>query len=243
MGYRGRDVEVTLLDNGQYLVVACDSCGGIGPKELDVVKVPNYIVGRYTARVALMEVLATGAVPRMITATVCNEPRPAGEEILAGIRDELQVCGLPDLPLAISTEKNITTRQTGLGITVLGVAGESKLRITTSKPGDWIYCLGIPKVGDEVKDDDDPEIVQGKHILGLLAVSGIHDIIPVGSQGIRREAELLARTVSGQFKPAPDAPVDINKSGGPATCLIFSCVPGTSLPDFSPTPMMKIGEI
>ncbi|WP_300463587.1 hypothetical protein [Desulfobacula sp.] len=37
MGYKGRDVEVCLLENDLCLIVACDSCGAVGEKDLDQV--------------------------------------------------------------------------------------------------------------------------------------------------------------------------------------------------------------
>ena len=43
-----RDVSFIELNADLYLAIACDSCGGIGEKERDVVCVPPYIVGRFT---------------------------------------------------------------------------------------------------------------------------------------------------------------------------------------------------
>ena len=236
-------MEVVPLDEERCLVTACDSLGAIGAKEFDVVKVSNYIVGRFTARVALLEVMSTGAIPQMITAAISNEPEPTGNEIIAGIKDELKSVELSTLSLAISTEKNIPTKQTGLGITVLGICENKKLRIAASRPGDLVYCLGIPKVGLEVVKADDPEIVQGKHIGKLLETSGVHDIVMIGSQGILREAELLAENVKGTLAPEPPVSVDFEKSAGPATCLIFTISPDAVLPDFAETPVSKIGKI
>ena len=225
VGYKGRDVEVAFLDEGRCLVAACDSCGAIGDKELDVVKVPSYVTGRFTARVALLEVLAAAAVPQFLTAAISNEASPTGEGILAGVADELKSVEIPSLPMVVSTEKNMPTRQTALGISVVGVCREGDLRIATSQPGDNVYCLGLPKVGPEVKTPDDPEIVQGKHVIGLLAFREIHDVVPVGSQGIRREAEMLAANVDCEFMPHSSVStkdVDWDKSAGPSTCLIFT---------------------
>ncbi len=57
-----RDLTLVTLDEGRVLVVACDSAGGIGPKELDSVKVPGYVLGRFTARVALIRCWPPGAI-------------------------------------------------------------------------------------------------------------------------------------------------------------------------------------
>ncbi|HVJ47623.1 alpha-ribazole kinase [Desulfitobacterium sp.] len=222
MGYKGRDVEVSLLKGEQCLVIACDSSGAIGSKVLDVVQVPEHITGRFTARVALLEVLAAGAEPKMLTVAISNEDDPTGEGILKGVREEIKSLDLAQLPLVISTEKNMITQQTGLGISVIGVADSSALRLATTQIGDFIYGLGLPKVGPDVADPEDPEIIRGEHIRNLLGQQGVHDIIPVGSQGIRGEAESLACSAKGKLILNFTCAIELNKSAGPATALIFS---------------------
>ncbi|MDR3602820.1 MAG: alpha-ribazole kinase [Desulfosporosinus sp.] len=222
MGYLGRDVEVVSINQTQYLVASCDSCGAIGMKDLDVVKISWSITGRLTTRVALLEVLATGAVPQMITVAISNELHPTGDRILEGVKEELESAGLMELPMAISTEKNMFTQQTGLGISVIGVTDKKQLRIGTAQSGDDVYCLGLPKVGPEVTNPEDSEIVQVKDILFLLDILGIHDIIPVGSRGIRTEAQQLATRANCRLSVDPACVLNLDKSAGPSTCLIFS---------------------
>lgn len=215
-----RDVSFTKISDDMLLAVACDSCGAIGEKEGDVVKVPPYIVGRFSARVALMEVLAVGAEPRALTAAICSEPDPTGEGILVGIRDELKSADL-QLPLTISTEKNMPTTQTGLGITVVGTVRTQDLRVNSTSVGDRLYSIGIPKVGGEVFLQD-PDIADSRLIRRLLSVPSIHDIIPVGSKGIRREAQMLIQHLGLSLQWASDLPVDIEKTAGPATCVLVT---------------------
>ena len=222
LGYLGRDVEVVSINNTQYLVASCDSCGAIGMKELDAYKISWFITGKLTTRVALLEVLSTGALPQMLTVAISNEPNPTGDELLKGVNDELESAGLKTLPMAISTEKNMPTQQTGLGISVIGVVQKNNLRLGTAQLGDDVYCLGLPKVGPELSNPADPEIVQVKAILALLGIPNMHDIIPVGSRGIRREAEQLASTVNSRLRIDPSCVVDLDKSAGPSTCLVFS---------------------
>lgn len=243
MGYNGRDVEIVFFTPGQCLVAACDSCGAVGSKELDLVKVPPYVVGRFTTRVALLEVITVGAVPQLVTASVANEPEPTGAEILHGIQDELASFQFGTLPIAISTEKNFPTQQTGLGVTVVGLCEKSSLHIATSQPGDLLYCLGLPKVGPEVNSPDDPQIVNNNHLQKLLASKDIHDIIPVGSKGIRGEAELLATNVQRRLALDPDIKIDVHKSAGPSTCLIFTIPPSEGGLSFNTIPCYKIGRI
>lgn len=229
MGYKNRDVEIVFIDDEKCMVMACDSAGGIGEKNLDIIKVPPYITGRFTARVALYEIICVGASPKMLSATISNEPFPTGEYIVEAIKDEIKCIRTEDLPLAISTEKNFETFQTGMGITAVGLCEKKDLRINFSKPGDLVYCVGIPKLGNEINGVEDPEIVNIKDIERLLEINMIHDIVPIGSQGILNEAGVLAREVGCKFVLEDNINIDINKSAGPSTCLIFTCLTGSPL--------------
>ncbi|MGC7872567.1 alpha-ribazole kinase [Desulfosporosinus sp. SYSU MS00001] len=246
LGYQGRDIEAVLINTEQYLIAACDSCGAIGLKDFDVVKVSWQVTGRMTTRVALLEVLAVGAEPQIMTVAISNEPDPAGDELLKGVKEELAFAGLT-LSMAVSTEKNIPTQQTGLGISVIGTVAKDQLRIGTSQTGDEVYCLGLPKVGSELSNPEDPEIVQIKEIRKLLASPGIHDIIPVGSKGILIEAQQLASNAKRQLQINQSCGLDLSKSAGPSTCLVFSASSAMTKDYISSNQnqltMVKIGEL
>lgn len=216
-----RDVVLIRIGGGKFLAVACDSAGGIGEKEHDLVKVSPYITGRFTCRVTLMELFAIGAKPLTLTATISCEPSPTGEGLLKGIKDELSACGLDGIPYAVSTEKNIPTCQTALGVTTIGIASGDEIRMGKTKSGDIIYCLGVPKVGNEVSLKD-PDIADAMAVKRLLAISDVHDIIPVGSRGIKGEVEYLAEVSGFSVQWERLLPVDIKKSAGPATCVVFT---------------------
>ncbi len=223
-----RDLTLVSLTEDCVLVIACDSAGGIGPKELDSVKVPGYVLGRFTARVALMELLAAGAQPVVLVSNVCVEPDPGGSEITQGIDEELRLAGMAtNIAVTGSTEKNIPTKQTGLGVTVVGVARREGLKLGLARPGDRIFCIGIPKVGNEVNLDD-PDIVTLQAVNTLRSCPEIGDIVPVGSQGIRREAKELARTAGVGLHLEPVTGLDMDKSAGPATCAVFAASPNFS---------------
>lgn len=242
MSFKGRDIEV-VLSGENYLVAACDSCGAVGAKEFDLVKVPPAVVGRFTTRVALLEVITVGAVPQLLTATIGNEPEPTGAQILEGIRAELAVFGLNTIPVGISTEKNFPTRETHLGITVVGWCQNSSLRVARSLPGDLLYCLGLPKVGAEIQGPDDPEIVNSIQLQKLLGITAIHDVIPVGSKGILGEAQLLSVNIQGDLILEPGIPIDIQKSAGPSTCLIFTAAAPIEGFVLNTIPLMRLGRI
>ncbi len=216
-------------------------------KDLDTLKITWSITGRLTTRVALLEVLSTGAVPQMMTVAISNEMDPTGKQILKGVQEELDSAGLTTLPMAISTEKNMVTQQTGLGVSLIGVSEKHQLRVGTAQLGDDVYCFGLPKVGPEVNNPDDTEIVQVKDVQFLLDISGVHDIVPVGSRGIYIEAQQLATTVNCQLTLDSGCGLNLHKSAGPSTCLIFSSSPSLALnllsASFPRLPITKVGRL
>jgi len=240
-----RELRIVELDRDRCRVIACDSLGAVGNKELDELRVPYFIVGRCAARVPLMEVLAVGAQPVLISDGLTVEMEPSGREIIAGIKHELQLLGLEDkCHLTGSTEENFVTRQSGLGITVVALARPEELRTGRVQPGDEILCFGLPKLGAEVNLDD-PAIVHPSTVLRLLERPEVHEMVPVGSKGILFEARLLAAPRRGQLNLDPNCPLPLRKSAGPATCLLAAVAPGTRevfSRDF-PLPVTYIGTV
>lgn len=221
-----RDVRLFRLDRRRIVVVSCDSAGGIGPKRLDKVRVDGHTVGRFTARVALMEALSVGASPICIVNTLTVEPEPAGSQIIKGIRAEVRHAQL-DRRIVItgSTEKNVIVSQTGVGVTVVGIVTPRSLRVGWSKPGDVVVAIGLPHVRDEViLGEKERRIADTRDVVSLLDLSFIHDIIPVGSQGILHEAQIIAEDSDLRFTLRLRAGVDVRKSAGPGTVLLCTCL-------------------
>ncbi|NLL17738.1 MAG: hypothetical protein GX262_01790 [Clostridia bacterium] len=240
-----RDLTIIDLNNGESLVVACDSAGAVGPKELDEVKVSNYILGRFIFRVALIEVVASGALPIVVTDALAVEMNPSGAEIIAGIKDELKDLGMENqVQLTGSTEENFVAKQSGIGITVIGIGEKEKLRLVSAKPGDELLCLGLPKLGAEVELTD-PEIITTKIVLDLLTYPEIHEVVPVGSKGILYEARTLAKTNGMELELNPECTLPLEKSGGPSTCVLAATAPGfkDQLTKSLPLPVNLIGKI
>lgn len=218
-----RDVTVLTLPGWSRLLVACDAAGGIGPKELDAVRVPAYVLGRFTARVALMEVIAAGGRPIALVDTACVEPEPTGRELLRGVVDEAALVGLSAEAITGSFEKNVPTRQTALGVTALAVA---ERELPGAAPGDLVLAVGLPRVGPEVQLDD-PAAADLPLVRGLAQAPEVHDLLPVGSRGIAAEVADLAGSagLAAEILP-PEEGWDLAKSAGPATCCLVAVAPG-----------------
>ncbi|MCS7097495.1 MAG: hypothetical protein NZ922_00710 [Candidatus Methanomethyliaceae archaeon] len=213
-----RDIFLRLISDNKILVVSCDSSGAIGPKDGDLIKVAGEIVGKFMARSALMEVLASGAKPICISCGLSVEPLPTGYSIIKGVKEEMKIIGMDsEKDLLLSTEKNFPTNQTGLGITVIGVVDKEELRIGRSKRGDIIVSIGIPSVGMEVLRN---EVADLRDLLCLLSMKFIHSIIPVGSKGIIYESKVLAAEAMLEVKFLDKIEIDIKKSAGPSTVLL-----------------------
>ena len=219
-----RDVRLFRIGR-EIVVVTCDSCGGIGPKPLDRVRVSGYTVGRFTARVALMEALSVGAEPICLANTLAVEPKPTGMQIIKGIRDEVKHAQLDSrIVMTHSTEKNTPVKQTGLGVTVLGTTTYKSLKIGRCKSGDAVVAVGLPHVGNEVvRAEKKRRIADTRDVHSLLNGHLVNEVIPVGSQGILHEAQTIAEDSSLQFTLRPHLDIDVRKSAGPATVILCAC--------------------
>ncbi len=219
-----RDVQLIRLDRRKVLVVSCDSSGAIGSKPLDQVKCPPEIVGKFAARVALMEVFATGARPICVAAPLAVEPTPTGKRILKGIRSEMKYAGLDShTPIIESTEKNFKTKQTGVGVTVLGLSNPSSLKIGRCMAGDGVFALGAPCVGAKVLSGERRHIIADpRDVSTLLRYGFVHEVIPVGSTGIMHEAKVMAKDSGLRFRPDNYEQNTLTESAGPATVILYA---------------------
>ena len=228
-----RDISVIDINPNMVMVVGCDSAGGIGPKPLDTVKVSGYTLGRFTARVALMEVLAVGATPVCLTNTLGVE----------GIKSEVARLG-QSLTIIGSMEKIVSVQQTGIGVSVVGLAEKTGLKIGLSVPKDLIVAIGQPSVKDDVLPAEERgEIADLGDLLKLIGSDFVHDVIPVGSQGIIHEVNVLASDSNLCAKlEMPD--VYENCSAGPATAILVSISKNAlnSLRGLISKPMRVIGS-
>lgn len=248
MDYTRRgDVSIIKSPTGHAIVTGSTSSGAIGPKQLDKVKVTGNVLGKFLARVALMDVTATGAFPLLLSVTMGVEKDPTGNQILEGIRKETRLLGLdPNQVLLENTEDNIETVQTGVGLTVVGFANEPELRLARTCPGDKIVAIGRPKVGEEViPAEAHGEIADLRNVGQLVQRKYVHDIAAVGTFGIAAEARMMAYGVGRQLKLYEVDGLDLNKSAGPATVVLASVDPERveDLRDLIAKPVNVVGEI
>lgn len=241
-----RDVVIVRLDKKRVLVVGCDSIGAVGSKPLDALIVHPAIVGKFAARVSLMEVVSVGAKPISLSVALCVEPIPAGRGIMNGVRGELRASGLEEVSIVQSSEKNFLVQQTGVGTMVNGIAENRHLRIGRCKRDDWLVAVGTPMVGrDVIEGERAGSIADLNDIFDLLDLPCVHEIIPVGSRGIFREAKTIATDSRLRFSPAKNANVNMERSAGPATVIICAIKPG-KLSELSRTidkPLSFVGEL
>ncbi len=225
IGYMRRgDVTILKVPTGHAIVVGSTSSGGVGPKAMDSLKVQGRIVGKFMARVALMDVAATGAFPLLLSVTLGVEKEPTGREILEGIRAEAMVLGLePNQVVMENTEDNFATVQTGAGLTVVGFANEDELRLGKTSPGDVVAAIGKPKVGEEVISAEvRGEIADLRNVTLLTQKKFVHDIVAVGSFGIAYEARMMAYAVGRQVKLVEETGIDLVKTAGPASVVLVT---------------------
>lgn len=213
-----RDITLIQLDNTDILVTAVDSCGSIGQKPHDVLNVKLQTVSLFTTRVALLEVLSTGALPVCASVAVCNEPETA-QRILSGVTHALSE--YESIPKVISTEKNMTTSMTALGITINGICKQENMRLGCAKSGDFVFCAGLPLVGKQTITEN-AKVFEPHHLTALFANKRVHTLIPVGSHGIAVEAETLAKESKLSLSLFNDTGLNLEKSAGPASCAVFT---------------------
>lgn len=238
-----RDLTLVTIDEQKTLVIACDSCGGVGMKEGDALKVSPQITGKFTARVALLEVVCAGAEVVCVTNNVCNEMDDTGKQVQQGIIEELEAAGIDQIVLTGSTEENFPTISTGIGITVLGIAASLQLKVNQIHQDAELVVIGQPKVGAEILTSQPGEIVAYDTIQYLLARHDVCEIVPVGSKGIYYEAQQLAAYNDATLVLKQNIKLDIKKSAGPCSVILVA-VTEAGLPSITALPHSAvIGKI
>lgn len=216
-----RDISLIDIDENRYLGVACDSCGAIGEKEHDVVKASPLIVGEQTAKVVLAELLSMGFEPMLLSDGLSVEMEDTGKKIIEGFQNVINQLKHSKVHLTGSTEENMKTVQTSIGVTGIGIVDKDKLKYKKSSVGDLCVAIGLPLVGYEVlKNLDKVMSIEDFEKIGRLDY--VNEIIPVGSKGAAYEISELCNCNGLNIKYKEDISYNISCSGGPSCSCVLS---------------------
>ncbi|GKV58382.1 hypothetical protein LMRF01_0326 [Listeria monocytogenes] len=193
-----RDLSVIDVPGGCVLT-SCDISAGFGEKVHDGLRVAPEVTARLTLRVALLEMLASGAVVVAVSDVIGAEMEPTGKRVIAGLKDELIKADLGHIELNGSTEENMNVTQTSVGVLVTGFATKAALKLINVHEAAVLFAFGEPIVGAEVLQRM-AEMPDYHLVKKLVEHSDVLEVVPVGSKGMAYEANTLARLNDCTFK-------------------------------------------
>lgn len=215
-----RDITVIDFDETRYLGIACDSCGGIGLKEHDMVKASPQLVAYQTGKVVLAELMSMGFTPMIMADGLAVEMNDTGKQLIEGFNEVLSKLKTTKVHLTGSTEENIKTVQTSMGVTCIGMCEKNKLKYKKTEKGDICLLIGLPLVGNDVVNNPD-KILDIDNFEQLYICDYIKEMLPVGSRGTSAELKDLCDYNNLNIKLEHNINVDLNHSGGPScSCII-----------------------
>ena len=214
---RRRDLLLLRLRNRQVITLGNTSSGGVGNKPGDKLQIDGRVLGRIMARTALIKVVAVGATPIALVCNLTVELAPSGLSIFSGIREESRKIRTVEI-LEGHTEENFETNETGLGITVVGIADEEELKIGKITPGDLVIAVGRPVVGRDILEKDPVAL---ETVMKLAGSDYVHEILPVGSRGIKREIEDLEQLYGIRIEIKENIRVKLDTSSGSTSAILL----------------------
>lgn len=211
--------DLSLIDIGdKYIVVATDSCGGIGEKQYDTCKLDIGTVVYNTARVAALEVMSLGADIISVVDSLSFEMNYFGEKVINRMKSFMAELDLPVEMLNGTTEDIWPTNQSGSAVTIVGIVDINEARINKVQGNEKIYLFGEPLIGKDVEKNE--LSVQLRDARKICTDKNIVEIVPIGSKGIRYEIDLICRLYRKEAFVFDDFKELSKKPGGPATCII-----------------------
>ena len=216
-----RDLTLISIDENRYMGISCDSCGAIGNKEFDVVKATPQITAYQTAKVALAELMSMGFTPLVLSNGLAVEMNDTGKQLIEGFNSALSMLKTCKVHLTGSTEENMKTVQTSMGVTCIGVCDKDKLKYKKTTNHDICILLGLPLVGNDVINNPD-KILDVSDYENLYLCDIIKEILPIGSRGISSELNDLCEYNNLNFKYKDNISLDITKSAGPSCCCLIT---------------------
>ena len=138
------------------------------------------------------------------------------------MRRQLEEAGLSNVQLTGSTEDNMPTTQSGFGVTAIGLLQMQDCRIASTRRGDRVVCVGVPRSGikNERYSEYDRDTAKVSTVRRLAGLPYVHEILPVGSKGVRYEAGQLAETAGLRFTPEERPEIDMETSAGSSTAVL-----------------------
>lgn len=216
-----RDLTIIDFDENKYLGIACDSCGGIGLKEHDVIKVSPQITAYHTGKVVLAELMSMGFKPMILADGLAVEMDDTGKQLIEGFNQVISKVKTSNIHLTGSTEENIITVQTSMGVTGIGVCEKEKLKYKKTKKNDVCFLLGLPMVGNDVINNPD-KILDIDDYEKLFLSDFVKEILPVGSRGAMAELNDLCNYNELKINLSLAINADLKKSGGPSCCALIT---------------------
>lgn len=213
-----RDLSILPVSHEKWLVIACDSSAGIGEKAEDAVRIDPAVTAAFCLRVPLMELICYGATPIAVIDLIGNEKEPTGDQMLKGIKAELTRAELSTISLNGSTEENMPTKTSSVGITVIAEITAGKENFVLQEACSLLQ-LGEPYVGEMVVKNQHT-IFSYPLVKTLRQEVGVLDMLPVGSKGIRYEAQLMTENSDFQVEFLTEENLDC--SAGPATVILLA---------------------
>ena len=215
-----RDLTVIDFDENSYLGISCDSCGGIGLKEHDFVKAEPQLVAYHTGKVVLAELMSMGFTPMILADGLAVEMNDTGKQLMEGYNEVLTKLKTTKVHLTGSTEENIKTVQTSMGVTCIGICDKDKLKYKKTVKNDVCMLIGLPLVGNDVVNNPD-KVLDINDFEKLYLCDYIKEMLPVGSRGTAAELDDLCEYNGIKIKPSENISIDLKHSGGPScSCLI-----------------------
>ena len=160
-----------------------------------------------------------GFTPFILADGLAVEMNNTGRQLIEGFNEVLSKLSF-NVHLTGSTEENIKTVQTSMGVTCIGFCSKDKLKFKKTKTGDICLLVGLPMVGNEVLQNPD-KILDIDDFEKLYLCDYINEMLPIGSRGIECELNDLLKDNKLKFEYESSISIDLKKSGGPSTsCLV-----------------------
>ncbi|MDA3845401.1 MAG: AIR synthase related protein [Vallitaleaceae bacterium] len=243
-----RDVQLIEWGSGHYLAIACDVSAYIGSKDDDVVKVDPVTAGYYATVVPVMELLSIGARPISVIDTLGVEMDPTGKEIIQGVRNAMVEAGIAEDCLTGSTEDNMPSRSTTVGVTVVAELEKELLKSYKPMAGQEVWLVGLPKMGQIFLQEEiqggKGEVITISVVKEIRLTEGVGHMLPIGSKGIGAELKVLLAVNDLDSNLVP-LEIDFNISAGPSSCMLITCNEGIGikLKETLAVPINYVGEL